>query len=66
MATRYCTGKDIDWAVAELVRVGWSFKRGRRHGRLRAPCGATVTVPCMPSDRRTLANFTAQTRRARG
>lgn len=65
MATRYCTDKDIDRAVADIVRVGWSFKRGRRSGRFRAPCGATVIVPCTPGDRRTFANFTAQTRRVR-
>ncbi|MRR51461.1 MAG: hypothetical protein EG825_11195 [Rhodocyclaceae bacterium] len=55
---KYCTAKEIDCLVKQLIRQGWSFQKGRKHGRLSAPTGQpTLTVPCSPSDRRAFLNF---------
>jgi hypothetical protein len=34
----YCSDKDINRIVKELVRTGWRFEQGR-HGKLRHPSG---------------------------
>lgn len=55
---KYCSSKEIDVLVRQLVRQGWSFTRGKKHGRLRPPCGRTaLTVPGTPSDCRAFLNF---------
>lgn len=55
---KYCSSKEIDVVVRQLVRQGWSFTRGKKHGRLRPPCGHPVlTVPGTPSDCRAFLNF---------
>ena len=62
---KYCAMKEIDSLVKGLVRQGWSFQRGGKHGRLRAPSGrATLTVPGTPSDRRAFLNFRRDVRHA--
>jgi predicted RNA binding protein YcfA (HicA-like mRNA interferase family) len=60
---RYCRDKQIDKLVADLVREGWRFSRGK-HGKLRTPCGrGFVTVPSTPSDHRTFQNLCRDIRR---
>lgn len=55
---RYSKSKEIDAIVKNLVRRGWSFKWGKKHGRLGHPaCGARLTVPKSPSDWRASLNF---------
>ena len=55
---RYSCCKEIDQLVRSYLRRDWSFRRGRKHGRLFPPgCVAFVTVPGTPSDWRALANF---------
>lgn len=55
---KYCRSPEIDMLVRQLVRQGWQFNRGRKHGRLRAPDGrGALTVPGTPSDRRAWMNF---------
>lgn len=55
---KYSTGKEIDVLVRRLVKEGWRFRRGRRHGRLLHPSGQGVLiVPCTPGDRRAWLNF---------
>ncbi len=44
--------------VRDCIRRNWSYRRGKKHGRLSPPgCPAFVTVPGTPSDWRALANF---------
>jgi hypothetical protein len=62
---KYCTCKDIDDLVKSLIRQGWRFHRGGKHGRLLAPDGKrTLTVPCSPSDRCAFLNFRRDVRKA--
>ena len=55
---RYSRCKEIDELVRGYIRRDWSYRRGRKHGRLSPPgCAAYVTVPGTPSDWRALANL---------
>ena len=59
----YCRDKQINKLVADLVREGWRFSRGK-HGKLRNPSGiGFVTIPCTPSDYRTFQNLCRDIRR---
>lgn len=50
--------------VRQLIREGWSFGRGGKHGWLRSPVGqAILTVPNSPSDRHAFMNFRQDARR---
>lgn len=54
---QYCSDKDINQLVKEMVRTGWCFERGR-HGKLRHPSGVGfITFPKTPSDHRCLLNL---------
>lgn len=65
-AMRYCQDKDINRFVAEMVRSGWHFDRGR-HGKLYHPAGqGFITIPKTPSDRRSLLNIKRDIRRVEG
>ena len=47
-----------------LIKSGWKYYRGAKHGRLNAPCGrSTLTVPTTPSDKRAFMNFRQDVRR---
>lgn len=62
---KYCSNKEIDQLVRKLVRQGWSFRRGGKHGRLTDPGGrSTLTVAKTPSDFRSLDNFRRDLRMA--
>jgi hypothetical protein len=55
---KFSSQKDINKLVRELVREGWSFKRGGKHGRLTHLASKKIlTVPCSPSDRYAARNF---------
>lgn len=55
---KYCSCKDFNSLIRQLLSLGWSFSHGAKHGRLRPPGGYPVlTVPSSPSDRRALLNF---------
>lgn len=54
---KYSSNKELAEFVRCLVRSGWSYHRGGRHGKLTSPTGRHLTVPCSPSDRRALQNF---------
>ncbi len=61
---KYSSLKEINVLVRQLVRDGWLFRSGGRHGRLSAPGGVTIlSVPCTPSDRRAFINFRQDVRR---
>lgn len=62
---KYCGCKEIDALVKTLVRDGWTFQRGGKHGKLRGPSGKlTLTVPRSPGDHRAFLNFNRDVRRA--
>lgn len=55
---KYCSNKEINQLIHQLVRSGWCFYRGSKHGRLTHPNGwPTLTVAKSPSDFRCLQNF---------
>lgn len=55
---RYSRCKDVDRLVHSYTRVGWTYRRGKKHGRLYPPgCSAFVSVPGTPSDWRAFVNF---------
>jgi hypothetical protein len=61
---KYSTNKDINVIVRNLIRQGWSFSWGAKHGRLRHPLGQLMlTVPKTPSDKRALLNFSRDVKR---
>lgn len=59
--------KDINQLVQDLIRLGWTYSKGR-HYKLYAPDGSgVVIVPFTPSDRRAFQNFRRDVRhRLRG
>ncbi len=62
---KYCSNKEIDRVVRQLIRQGWRFRRGGKHGRLTHPDGQqTLTVAKSPSDYRSLLNFRRDLRKA--
>ncbi|MDK9724796.1 MAG: type II toxin-antitoxin system HicA family toxin [Sterolibacteriaceae bacterium MAG5] len=65
MVVKYCSCREIDAMVRLLVREGWIFRWGGKHGRLREPSGRfALTVPGSPGDRRAAENFRHDLRRA--
>jgi hypothetical protein len=55
---RYSSCKDWNQKIQHLIKLGWSYKRRRKHGCLISPDGyRKVTIPCTPSDYRSLKNF---------
>lgn len=64
---KYSSCKEIDALIRRLVGKGWSYHRGRKHGKLFAPVGGVrVTVPGSPSDWRAVMNFRRDVRAAKG
>lgn len=62
---KYCASKEIDQLVKGLIREGWYFRRGGKHGRLSSPDGrAKLSVPSTPSDHRAFLNFRRDVRHA--
>lgn len=62
---KYSSHKEIDKLVRELVKKGWIFWHGGKHGRLRAPSGRNIlTVPVSPSGSNVVRNFTGDVKRA--
>lgn len=55
---KYSNSKEINSLISDLVKVGWEYSRGKRHGKLKAPSNKhTLTVPISPSDYRAFLNF---------
>ena len=62
---KYSAAKEINALVQKLIKDGWTYWRGGRHGRLQAPSGhPTLTIACTPSDRRAFQNFKRDLRNA--
>ena len=61
---KYSSSKEINDLVRRKVRLGWTFRYGRKHGRIYPPGGKRfVAVPTSPSDRRSRYNFERDLRR---
>jgi predicted RNA binding protein YcfA (HicA-like mRNA interferase family) len=63
---KYSTSKDFDVLIRQLVRSGWSYSRGRKHGKLHSPLGRLITVACSPSDHRAVKNLRQLVRSVEG
>lgn len=62
---KYSADKDVDLLVRALIKEGWIFRRGKKHGRLASPSGGYgITVSGTPSDHRTLLNMRRDVRKA--
>ena len=62
---KYSSSKEFDVLVRQLLRQGWSFSRGKKHGELRPPMGhQMLIVPGTPSDIRAILNFRRDLRHA--
>jgi len=62
---KYSSNKDLDNLIRQLLRQGWRFNKGNKHGRLTHPNGwPTLTIAKSPSDYRSLLNFRRDLRRA--
>ena len=56
--------KDVDLFAKRLVREGWTFKRGRKHGKLLAPEGdGMVVIPSTPGKKRALVELESVVKR---
>ena len=50
---KYSSDKDVNKYAKQLVREGWGFKRGKKHGKLIAPGRRGIVVlPTSPSSKR--------------
>lgn len=54
---KYSSDKDIHNRVKYMCKIGWLFKKRKKHGALISPRGKKLTVPCSPSDYRAFKNF---------
>jgi hypothetical protein len=55
--------KELHVEVKRLVHLGWMYKAGGKHGKLRHPSGyPMVMFARSPSDWRTVANFKREVR----
>lgn len=62
---KYSSHKDIHKAIRALIRKGWSFQHGSKHGKLSTPSGSrSVTVPVTPSGRNAIKTFYGNIKRA--
>ena len=59
---KYSNSKDINCLIKKLIKQGWSYKVGKKHGRIIAPNGRKLTVPSTPSDCRAYYNFRGDVR----
>lgn len=55
---KFSSSKGVNKIVKQLIREGWQYWRGSKHGRLGHPSGHPVlTIPGSPSDHRAARNF---------
>jgi hypothetical protein len=61
---KYSSDSGINAIVRQLVKEGWRYKRGGKHGKVISPARAVIlTVPTTPSDWRASRQFRADLRR---
>ena len=62
---RYSSNKDFHAFISRLVAIGWTYRRGKKHGRITTPDGTrTLTVASSPSDHHALNNLRRDVARA--
>jgi len=62
---RYSSNKDFNSFISRLVAIGWTYRRGKKHGRITTPDGRkTLTVASSPSDQHALNNLRRDVARA--
>ena len=50
--TTYCSDKDVNKFVKSLIKQGWTYTKGKKHGKLTADfTDVIVTISSSPSDR---------------
>ena len=50
--TTYCSDKDVNKFVKSLIKKGWTYTKGKKHGKLTADfTDVIVTISSSPSDR---------------
>lgn len=48
----YCSDKDVNKYIKSLIKQGWTFTKGKKHGKLSADfTDVVVTISSSPSDR---------------
>ena len=60
---KYSNDRNVSDVVRDLVRNGWRYHMGGRHGKLVSPSGRRMPVPCTPSDYRAFLNFKRDVRK---
>jgi len=61
---KFSSDKDINLFAMYLVKSGWRFKRGKKHGKLLAPeSREMVVVPSTPGKKRALQEMESTVRR---
>lgn len=61
---KYSSDKDVNSFTRRLVMDGWRFKRGKKHGKLLAPCGrGMVVISSTPSKRGELQELMSNVKR---
>lgn len=54
--TTYCSNKDVNKLIKGLIKQGWVFTRGKKHGKLTSDMAAEpIIISSSPSDKRYLA-----------
>lgn len=62
---KYSSDKEMDRLIRQLVREGWDYRHGAKHGRITHPKGRpTLTVAKSPGDFRSIQNFRSDVRKA--
>ena len=54
---RYSKNKNIHKIVFKLLKEGWCYRSGKKHGVIISPAGFRMAVPGTPSDSRAYKNF---------
>jgi len=53
--TTYCSDKDVNKFVKSLIKQGWTYTKGKKHGKLTADfTDVKLTISSSPGDRRYL------------
>lgn len=61
---KFSSDKDINRFAKHLVRHGWRFKQGRKHGKLLPPeSPEMVVIPSAPSKKRALQEMESTVKR---
>lgn len=63
LTMRYSKDERVSATVKALLAQGWLHVSGKKHGKLIAPNGRRLAVPCTPSDWGASMNFERDARR---